>query len=79
MDFSAIALRGLEQACAQFDQAADRIAGTSQRAAGDAPADIGTLSQEIVSLVSAKLMIELNAATVRVNQEVSKAVLDVTA
>ncbi len=76
MDPSAIALAGLRQASAQFDQAAARITGCGS--AGEAT-DVVSLSEEMVALMSATLMFEANAATMKVVQDVNKAVVDVTA
>jgi hypothetical protein len=77
MDPSAIALEGLQQASAQFDQAAAGIAGCGS--AGEAPADVVSLSEEMVALMSATLMFEANAATMKVVQDANRAVIDVTA
>ena len=49
------------------------------RIGGRGPTDVVSLSEEMVALMSATLMFEANAATMKVVQDVNKAVVDVTA
>jgi hypothetical protein len=78
MDLSAIALRGLQQAEGQLEQAATRIA-LSAGSPGRLTLDAVDLSAQMVALLSAKELASVNLQTLRTADEVAKNVIDMLA
>jgi len=79
MDISAIALQGLQQAEAQLDQAATSIASFGAASPEGAGLDTVDLSAEVVALLSAKNQSAANLGTLKVADEMQKAVIDLIA
>lgn len=79
MDISAIALQGLDQASAQLDAAASKIAGAGAASPDGASPDTVSLSEEMVALMSAKNLFAANAATLKTADQVQKNLIDLTA
>lgn len=72
MDLSAIALQGFEQADAQLEKAASRIASAAALSPDGSNVDAVDLSAEMVALLSAKNQFSVEAATLKVADEVQK-------
>ncbi len=72
MDLSAIALQGLEQADAQLEKAASRIASAAALSPDGSNVDTVDLSAEMVALLSAKNQFSVEVATLKVAGEVQK-------
>ena len=79
MDVSSIALQGLEQASAQLDAVATRIASAGAVAGGAAPVDVVSLSEEMVALMSAKTAFAANVAVLKTAEQTQQSVLNVMA
>ena len=79
MDVSSIALQGLEQASAQLDAAASRVASAGSASDGTAVVDIVSLSEEMVALMSAKTAFAANAAVLKTAEQTQQSVLNVMA
>jgi len=77
MDISAIALQGLQQADAQLQTAAVRIAAAATP--DGANIDTVTLSAEIVALMSAKNQFAINASVMKTADELQQTTLNVMA
>jgi len=77
MDPSAIALQGLQQADAQLETAAARIANAGAASPDGASLDIVDLSVEMVALMAAQNLFEANVATLRTTDQVQKALIDI--
>jgi len=77
MDISSIALQGLEQADAQLNTAAARIAGAAST--GGAGPDTVSLSEEMVALMSAKTAASANIATLKTADQMQQNLIDITA
>ena len=76
MDLSAIALQGLQQADAQLEKAASRIASAAALSPDGSNVDTVDISAEIVALLAAKNQFSVNAATLKVASEVQKSAVD---
>ena len=72
MDLPAIALQGLEQADAQLEKAASRIASAAALSPDGSNVDTVDLSAEMVALLSAKNQFSVEVATLKVAGEVQK-------
>ena len=79
MDISAIALQGVQQAEAQLEQAATKIASYGAASPDGANLDTVDLSTEMVALMSAKNQTSLNLAVMKTAGEVQKKLIDVMA
>jgi len=79
MDISAIALQGVQQAEAQLEQAATKIASYGSASPDGANLDTVDLSTEMVALMSAKNQTSLNLAVMKTAGEVQKKLIDVMA
>jgi flagellar basal body rod protein FlgC len=79
MDLSDIALLGLQRADAQLEQAASRIANAATLSPDGSNVDTVDISAEIVALVSAKNQFSVNAATLKVANQVQKSAVDLLA
>ena len=79
MDISAIALQGIQQADAQLEQAAARIASYGSASPDGASLDTVDLSTEMVALMSAQNQTSLNLAVLKTANEVQKSLIDVMA
>ena len=79
MDLSAIALEGLQQADAQLEKAASRIASAAALSPDSSNVDSVDLSAEMVALLAAKDQFSVNAATLKVASEVQKNTVDLLA
>ncbi len=76
MDISAIALQGLQQADAQLEQAATRIASAGIASANGANLDTVDLSAEVVALISARDLSAVNLSTLKTGDEIQKTAID---
>jgi len=79
MDPSAIALQGLQQADAQLNTAATRIASAGATSPNGANLDTVDLSAEVVALMSAKNQFSANLVTIKTADEMQKDVIDLMA
>ena len=79
MDVSSIALQGLEQASAQVDAAASRIASAGSSSGNPVPTDTVSLSEEMVALMSAKTAFSANVAVFKTAEQLQQSVLNVVA
>ena len=79
MDLSAIALQGLQQADAQLNAAASKIASFEASSPDGAGLDSVDLSAEVVALTSARNQSEANLATLHTASEIQKNVIDLMA
>lgn len=77
MDVSAIAVQGLQQADAQLETAAAKIANASAASPDGAPLDVVDLSAEMVVLMSAQNLFEANLATIKTNDQMQNALVDI--
>jgi flagellar hook protein FlgE len=78
MDPSSIAIQGLQQAGAQLETAAARIANAAANSADGVNLDTVDLSTEIVALMSAQNLFDANLATIKTANQMQKALVDVT-
>jgi len=76
MDPSAIALQGLQQADAQLETAASRIASAGNTSPDGTPLDVVDLSAELVALMTAQNLFEANLATLKTDNQMHKALID---
>jgi flagellar basal body rod protein FlgC len=77
MDISSVALQGLNKADLQLDNAASKIAGAgSSVSAGQLPVDTVDISQEAVSMLSAKNAFEANIKTLEVSNQMQQYAMD---
>lgn len=79
MDASSIALQGLQQADTQLNAAASAIANSGASSASGAPVDVVDLSTEMVALMSAQNLFEVNVATLKTADQMQKTLIDITA
>jgi hypothetical protein len=79
MDLSAIALQGLQQADAQLEQAATRIASLGASSPDGATLDIADLSAQMVALTAAKDQSAVNLSALSTAAETQKNLIDVLA
>lgn len=79
MDLSAIALQGLQQADAQLESAAGKIASFGASSPSGANLDVVDLSAAVVALLSAKNSYSANLGTVKVANEIQKTSIDLLA
>jgi len=77
MDISSIALQGLDQANAQREAAAAKIADTGATSPDGIPLDTVDLSAEMVALMSAQNLFEANLATIKTAAQMQKALIDI--
>lgn len=77
MDPSAIALQGLQQADAQLETAASRIAHAGVTSRDGVPVDIVDLSAELVARMTAQKLFEANLATLKTDNQMQKALIDI--
>lgn len=77
MDVSAIALQGLQQADAQLETAAAKIANASAASPDGVPIDNVDLSADLVALMSARNLFDSNLATIKTANQVQKALVDI--
>lgn len=78
MDPSSIAIQALQQADAQLETAAARIASAGANAPDGVSLDTVDLSTEIVALMSAQNLFEANLATIKTADQMQKALVDIT-
>lgn len=76
MDISAIASAGLEVAQSRFDKAATGIASASESTGPAPPADTVSLSQQAVSLLSARNEFQTDLQLAHVADEMHKATVN---
>jgi flagellar basal body rod protein FlgC len=79
MDVSAIALQGLDQASAQLDAAASRLANVGTTSPDGASLDTVSLSDEMVALMSARTLFAANLATLKTADQIQKSTIDLMA
>ncbi len=79
MDISAIALRGLDAAQADLDQAAGSIARATVPGSDAAPADTVDLSTAIVGLLTARQEFAANIKVLKTADEMERHALDLLA
>jgi flagellar hook protein FlgE len=77
MDPSAIALQGLQQADAQLETAAAKIADAGATSPDGIPLDTVDLSAEMVALMSAQNLFEANLATIKTVDQMQKNLVDI--
>ena len=77
MDPSTIALQGLQEADAQLETAASRIANAGATSPDGAPVDTVNLSAEMVALMAAQNLFEANLATIKTTDQMQKALIDI--
>ena len=76
MDPSSIALQGLQPADVQLETAAVRIASAGSNSADGVNIDVVDLSAELVALMSARNMFDVNLATLKTADQMQKSVID---
>ena len=76
MDLSAIALQGLQQADAQLNKAATKIASFGASSPDGAGLDSVDLSAEVAALMSARNQTAANLVTLHTASEIQKNVID---
>jgi flagellar hook protein FlgE len=79
MDPSSIALQGLQQAHVQLETAAARIAGAGSNSPDAGNLDVVDLSAEMIALMSARTMFDVNLATLKTADQMQKSLIDLTA
>ena len=79
MDASSIALDGLHQADVQLEAAATRIASAGANSPDGATLDVVDLSAEIVALISAGNLFDVNLATLKTADQMQKSLVDLIA
>jgi len=77
MDPSAIALQALHQANAQLETAAARIASAGATSPDGTPIDVVDLIAELVALMTAQNLFEANLATLKTDNQMQKALIDI--
>ena len=77
MDPSAIALQGLQQADAQLEAAAAKIANAGATSPDGIPLDTVDLSIEMVALMSTQNLFEANLATIKTVDQMQKSLVDI--
>jgi hypothetical protein len=77
MDPSAIALQGLQQADAQLEAAATKIANAGATSPDGIPLDTVDLRVEMVALMAAQNLFEANIATIKTTDQMRKALIDI--
>jgi len=78
MDASSIALQGLQQADAQLNTAASKIANPGAAAPNGANADTVDLSKEMVTLTTAQASFEADLATLKTADQIKRRLVDLT-
>jgi hypothetical protein len=78
MDFSAIALQGINQAQAQLDATATSLAsaGTPLSSGG---VDVVDVASQMVAMNSAEILLQLNLSTLKTADQLQKNVIDLIA
>jgi hypothetical protein len=79
MNIAAIALDGLNQAQARFDQTARRLASIGARSPAAVLADPVDLSTDMVSLISARNQFATNLRVARTAGEIERQAIDLLA
>lgn len=77
MDPSAIALQGLQQADAQLETAAAKIASAGATSPDGTPLDVVDLSADLVALMTAQHLFEANLPTLKTDNQMQKALIDI--
>jgi len=78
MDASSIALQGLQQAEAQLNTAAAKIAGAGAASSDGASVDTADLSKEMVALTTTRASAEADLATLKTSDQVKQRLVDLT-
>lgn len=79
VNIASIALDGMNQAQARFDQTARRLASIGARAPAGMPADPADLSTDMVSLISARNQFATNLQVARTAGEMERQAIDLLA
>lgn len=79
MDLSSIAIRGLQQAEAQLEKTATKVASWGGNSLDGAAVDTVDLSVEMVALMSAANQFSVNLSTLKTAEQVQKKVIDLLA
>jgi flagellar hook protein FlgE len=79
MDPSSIALQGLQQADVQLETTAARIASAGSNSPDAGNLDVVDLSAEMIALMSARTMFDVNLATLKTADQMQKSLIDLTA
>ena len=79
MDVSSIALQGLEQAQAQLERSAGRLARVGANTPQGAGVDQVDLSQEAVAMLSAKNQFSSNINVLKIADDMQKSVINLLA
>ena len=78
MDPSSIALQGLQQTDVQLESAAARIASAATTSPDGANLDVVDLSAEMVALMSAQTLFDVNLTTLKTADQMQKSLIDLT-
>ncbi len=78
MDASSIALQGLQQADAQLNTTAAKIAGAGAASPDGANVDTADLSKEMVALTTTKASVEADLATLKTADQIKQRLVDLT-
>ena len=78
MDPTSIALQGLQQADIQLESAATRIASADTISPDSVNLDVVDLSAEMVALMSAQTLFDINLATIKTADQMQKSLIDIT-
>jgi flagellin-like hook-associated protein FlgL len=79
MDFSAIALQGIEQAQVQLEAAVAGLAASGGSSPSGANLDVVDIASQIVALNSAQTLLQLNLSTLKTADQIQKNILDLMA
>jgi len=79
MDFSAIALQGVEQAQVQLDAAAAGLASAGDAAPTDANLDTVDIASQIVALNSAQAILQISLSALKTSDQIQKTAIDLLA
>jgi hypothetical protein len=79
MDVSSIALQGLQQADFQLEAAATQIASTGVNSPDGATLDVVELSSEMVALMTARTLFDINLATLKAAEQMQRSLIDLKA
>jgi len=78
MDASSIALQGLQQADAQLNTAAAKIANAGAASTDGASVDTADLGKEMVALTTTQASVEADLATLKTADQIKQRLVDLT-
>jgi len=79
MDVSSIALQGITAAEAQLEAAASNLANAGASSSDGTNLDVVDIATEMVALMTAKTLVEVNLATLKTADQMQKALVDIKA